>query len=81
MFHFHSPWFALLLPLPLMIRWLLPSLLKEKNAEAAEISFPAVHRLKSYSIHKAAVKRTDFFFLSLLLISWILLIISLMQPE
>ncbi len=82
MFHFHSPWFALLLPLPLLLRWLLPALPKEKRGEAAEIRFPAVHRLKNvFPACQASKKRSDAIFFSLLLLSWILLIVALMQPE
>lgn len=82
MFHFHSPWFALLLPLPLFLRWLLPVLPKEKYAEAAEICFPAVHRLKNaFPACQATKKRRDSIFFGLLLLSWIFLIAALMQPE
>jgi len=82
MFHFHSPWFALLLPLPLLLRWLLPALTKEKRDEAAEISFPAVHRLKNvFPACQTTRKRSDGIFLGLLLLSWLLLITALMQPE
>ncbi len=82
MFHFHSPWFVLLLPLPLLLRWLLPTLPQEKRDEAAEICFPAVHRLKNvFPDCQTTKKRSDFIFFGLLLLSWILLIIALMQPE
>ncbi len=82
MFHFHAPWFALLLPLPLVIRWLLPTLLKEGCDKTAEIRFPALHRLSavfpSYGLRKSKQNIT---FFCLLFLSWILLIIALMQPE
>lgn len=82
MFHFHSPWFALLLPIPLILRWLLPASSKEKIDEVAEIRFPAAHRLKSiFPTSQATKKRNTFIFFGLLLLSWILLIIALMQPE
>jgi len=82
MFHFHSPWFALLLPLPLLLRWLLPTLLKEDREEAAEICFPTVHRLKNvFPACQAAKKRSGYIFSGLLLLSWMLLIAALMQPE
>lgn len=78
MFHFHSPWFVLLLPLPLIVRWLLPALPKQE--EAAKIYFPAVHRLKNlFPAYQAA--KSNVIFLSLLFLSWTLLIIALMQPE
>lgn len=82
MFHFHFPWFALLLPLPLLLRWLLPALSKEKHDEAAEISFPAVHRLKNiFPVRQPIQKSNNSIFFALLLLSWILLIMALMQPE
>jgi Ca-activated chloride channel family protein len=82
MFHFHSPWFALLLPLPFLVRGLLPAVSKEKQDEVAEIRFPAVHRLKNVFPASSAInKRSNSLFFSLLLLSWTLLIIALMQPE
>src|SRR5579862_1346999 len=80
MFHLHAPWFALLIPLPLLIRWLLPA--KENHNEAAEINFPAVHRLKNiFPTCQAIKKRNNSLFFGLLLSSWILFVIALMQPE
>lgn len=82
MFHFYSPWLALLLPLPILLRWLLPALSKEKRGEAAKICFPAVHRLKNVFPTSQAIKnRNNSIFFSLLLLIWILLIVALMQPE
>lgn len=82
MFHFHYPWFALLLPLPLLLRWLLPASPKGKRDEAAEISFPAAHRLKNVFPSCQSVKeRGDSIFLGFLLLSWALLVAALMQPE
>ncbi len=82
MFHFHYPWFALLLPLPLLVRWLLPFVSKEKHNETAEIRFPAVHRLKNiFPASQSSKARSDSMCLGLLLLSWVLLILALMQPE
>ena len=82
MFHFDSPWFALLLPLPLLLRWLLPAWPKEKRDEAAEICFPAVHRLKNiFPTGQITTKRNGSLFSTLLFLSWVLLIVALMQPE
>lgn len=79
MFHFHSPWFALLLPLPLLLRWLLPAKNQDKTAQ---IRFPALHRLKScFPAGSPVVKGGNFFSLCSLLLSWILLVAALMQPE
>lgn len=82
MFHFHFPWFALLLPLPLLLRWLWPALSKEKRDEAAKIYFPAVHRLKNiFPTGQVTSNRKNSLFFTLLLLSWTFLIIALMQPE
>lgn len=82
MFHFDSPWFALLLPLPLLLRWLLPALPKERLEEAPEIRFPALNRLKNVlPTCLVTKKKYDSIFLGLLLLSWTLLIVALMQPE
>lgn len=82
MFHFYSPWFALLLPLPFLLRWLLPVFSKVKHDEAAEISFPALHRLKNtFPTSQSTKSRSNFLFFGLLFLSWVLLILALMQPE
>lgn len=82
MFHFHFPWFALLLPLPVILRWFLPALSKEKSDQTTEIRFPAVHRLKdAFPAGQGVMKESNFLFLSLLFLSWTLLVIALMQPE
>lgn len=82
MFHFHFPWFALLIPLPLLLRWLLPVSLKEKRDEVAEIHFPALERLKTvFPACKTTKRKNDWLFFGLLLLSWVLLIVALMQPE
>ena len=82
MFQFHSPWFALLLPLPLLLRFLLPAFRQEKREESAEIYFPAVDRLKNvFPSYQATKRASDSIFFGLLLLSWMLLTIALMQPE
>ncbi len=82
MFHFYSPWFALLLPLPLLVRWLLPPLAKETEQDVPEIRFPGIHRLKNLSqISGSSKKRSNRLFSSLLFLSWMFLVFSLMQPE
>lgn len=82
MFHFHSPWFALLLPLTFIFRWLLPLFPKEKPTGAVEIHFPAAHRLKKvFSSCQPGKKKGGSIFFSLLFLSWALLILALMQPE
>lgn len=82
MLHFHSPWFALLLPLPFLLRWLLPTSRKEEGNKVAEIRFPAMERIKNvFPSCQAAKKRSGPIFFGLLSLSWALLIAALMQPE
>lgn len=82
MFHFHSPWFALLLPLPFLVRHLLPSLPKEKLDDVAVIHFPAAQRLKKlFPTAPAPKKASNTLFFVLLFLSWIMLTLALMQPE
>jgi Ca-activated chloride channel family protein len=82
MFHFHFPWVALLLPLPLLLRWLMPVKSKNKQEDVTEISFPAVHRLKNaFPTGSISPTGTSTIFFGLLLLSWIMLVVALMQPE
>jgi len=82
MFHFHSPWFALLLPLPFLVRHLLPSLPKEKQDDVAVIHFPAAQRLKKlFPKAPAPEKTSNTLFFCLLFLSWIMVTLALMQPE
>lgn len=80
MFHFDWPWFALLLPLPFLLRKLVPS--RARDEGIPELHFPAVHRLKSaFSNGQALAKRLDRLFCVLMSLSWLFLVIALMQPE
>lgn len=82
MFHFYWPWFALLLPLPFLIKWLIPLKRNNKKNAFPELHFPALNRLKNaFSKSPALEKRSDPLFFILLSLSWILLVIALMQPE
>lgn len=81
MFHFYWPWYALLLPLPFLIRWLFPSKGKGNN-NSPEILFPQLRRVKeAFSGCKIFEKRSDWPSLSLLSLTWLFLVIALMQPE
>ncbi len=81
MFHFASPWFALLLLLPLLFKLLVPRQ-KEMKENAPELYFPSLNRLKSAFGHSSQSNiRTSSFFFSLITLLWSLLIIALMQPE
>jgi Ca-activated chloride channel homolog len=81
MFHFYWPWFALLLPLPFLVRWLPSSKEKNINEEVPELHFPSLHRLKAAFPVYTLEKRSNRLFLILLSLSWIFLVIALMQPE
>ncbi len=82
MFHFYWPWFALLLPLPFLVRWLGLSTRKIEQGGFPDIHFPALDRLKNaFPIDDASAKRSNKLFLILLSLCWFLLVIALMQPE
>ncbi|MBA2368901.1 MAG: VWA domain-containing protein [Candidatus Protochlamydia sp.] len=80
MFHFYCPWFALLIPLPFLIRRFFPRL--NAPPAATELYFPSLHRLKkAFPIFQAKAvsdNRLFFFFLSF---AWLFLVLALMQPE
>jgi Ca-activated chloride channel family protein len=82
MFHFHSPWFIILLPLPIIFRFLLPPVPKETDQKGGGIHFPALNRLKNiFPSFQSIKKESGSTFFSFLLLSWAFLIIALMQPE
>lgn len=82
MFHFYWPWFALLLPLPFIIRKLVSSKGKDALKGSPEIYFPALDRLKNvFPTHQMAETQSNRTFFILLFLSWMLLVIALMQPE
>ena len=82
MFHFHWPWLALLIPLPLLMGFFL---LKQKSVnpfESQDIYFPAVTRLKqAFASSSKGVMQTNRLFNCLLLGVWSCLVVALMQPE
>lgn len=79
MFHFHWAWFALLLPLPLLIKWLIPRRIKE--GENPVIYFPALNKLKEAFPTGQFERQSNHLFIILLSFSWMFLILALMQPE
>lgn len=82
MFQFDWPWFALLLPLPLLVRVIFPSR-KDKSTEAPpRIRFPSLSRLKqAFPTAQAVTKKSKYSTVLLLSLVWVLLIFSLMKPE
>jgi Ca-activated chloride channel family protein len=82
MFHFYWPWFALLLPLPFLVRWLVSSAGKNTHRGSPELHFPALHRLRNiFPTYHTLEKRSNLPFFILLFLSWFCLVIALMQPE
>lgn len=80
MFQFYWPWFALLLPLPFLVRRFASSTRKDKGSP--ELYFPALHRLKNaFPTYQGAGKLSNLPFIILLSLSWLFLVIALMQPE
>lgn len=77
MFHFDWPWFALLIPVPLLVRWLVPY---KKKRQVPEIHFPALAKLKSSFPTSSAASAKDPF-LSLLFLAWLFFVAALMKPE
>lgn len=82
MFRFYWPWFALLFPLPFLIRWLKASIKKNEESSPA-IYFPAIQRLKkAFPTYDYSFKRSkNSLFFILLSLSWFFLILAVMQPE
>lgn len=87
MFDFHWPWMALLIPLPLLVRWLWPrevSVLAERPVESSQITLlhPSFSHLQysfgSGTPHKRLGGRI---YLLLLLLCWLSLVTSLMRPQ
>lgn len=70
MFQFYLPWFALLLPLPFLIRSL-------PKKEGALLHFPGLKRLRNCQKSSLPLKNRNLF----LALAWVCLILALMQPE
>lgn len=81
MMHFEWPWMVLLLPLPFLLRWLVPPA-KQKPSKEAELYFPSIGRLReAFSVRSSSSEkfsRLPFLFLSLF---WLFFVLALMQPE
>jgi len=81
MYQFYWPWFALLLPLPFLMRWIFP-VRKKYVREQTEVLFPAIDRLKNLFPASSDVNHaTNRSMLCALYVVWSLLVIALMQPE
>lgn len=82
MFDFYWPWLALLLPLPFLIRRLVPLAAKKACSGAPELRFPALERLKkAFPLFYQTAERSQLPFFLLLSLFWVFLVLALMQPE
>lgn len=82
MFQFYNPWYALLLPLPLLVKWLIPVRKTQPAGAAPEIYFPGLDRLKAaFPSYEPSPQRASRLFYAGLVLVWTLLIVALMQPE
>ncbi len=80
MFHFYWPWFALLLPLPILIK-ILPRFNKEADKTSPQLYFPALDRLKQAFPPFHRENHSNRIFFLLLALTWLFLTLALMQPE
>lgn len=81
MFHFEWPWMILLLPLPWLVRWLFPYR-PQANTQTPEIYFPGWQRLKELFPAQSSLKVSSHPVFNLLFgLSWLCLVLALMQPE
>jgi len=81
MYHFYWPWLALLLPLPLLVRWIFPLRITNRD-EGIRLKFPSLKRLEGiFPTSIVRQSKTNFSIMITLFVVWILLIIALMQPE
>ena len=81
MFRFYWPWFALLLPLPFLVRWIIPFTGKAER-QSPELYFPSLDRLKrAFPTYQITRARSNFLFFAILSLAWICLVAALMQPE
>lgn len=82
MFMFHWPWLCLLLPLPLVVRLLLPRSKKSEVNTTPELRFPDLSLLqKAFSGHQHKGSPFDRLFLVILSLSWLFLVLAVMRPQ
>ena len=85
MVSFAWPWAAILLPLPLFIRWFIPvraKLAGELTVSDDVLLFPAVNRLAhAFQQGQAAVPIQSWFRRLLHILLWLMMVVSVMQPQ
>ena len=82
MFQFDTPWFALLLPLPFLIRKLRLPLKEDVEEDVPQVYFPGLDRIKeTFPSYGSVQKKTSPLFFIVLSLVWCSLVLALMQPE
>lgn len=81
MLQFYWPWLALLLPLPLLVRFVFPAKADPERA-SPELSFPSLERLeKAFPAQSCQPVKANLLFITLFSLMWIFLVAALMQPQ
>lgn len=78
MIHFEWPWLFLILPLPLLIRYLLPA---TNNVENAALRVPFIEDFKSLNEEQVQRHTTKRWTLWLATLAWILLVVAATRPQ
>jgi Ca-activated chloride channel family protein len=82
MFMFQWPWMIVLLPLPFIVRAILPERKRNPLNTTPELRFPALDRLKlAFSSHQKNPERSRRLFLTLLSLLWVSLVLAVMRPQ
>ncbi len=78
MIHFEWPWLFLILPLPLLIRYLLPA---TNNVENAALRVPFIEDFKSLNEEQVQPHKIKRWSLWLATLAWILLVVAASRPQ
>jgi len=78
MFKIASPWIVLLLPLPFLVRWLLPAVKQQISSALKMPAFNAIQSMLSDKVTRPLGSRMNFF---LALLAWCLLLLAVSGPE
>jgi Ca-activated chloride channel family protein len=78
MIHFEWPWLFLILPLPLLIRYLLPA---TNNVENAALRVPFIEDFKSLNEEQVQGDKIKRWPLWLATVAWILLVVAATRPQ
>ncbi len=82
MFIFHWPYLALLLPLPILVWWLLPTGKKTDVNTSPELLFPSLDKIRNaFPAFRASEKKSRRGYWVLRLSVWVLLVLTIMRPQ